>query len=240
MKSKKLLIAAVLAVSLAACSAASVLAQIADWARVASTTVQGFAPLLAISNPGLASVATGIGVLIGDVGTGATAAESAGPGQAGTQKVISEIQAVVPQIQKFETDLTSTGVTMSKNDQAYVAGGIGVVLIGLEGYEAELQAQSGGTATTAQLRDVKGECYGFETTKGHGPYHLWADCDPDAAVDATYDTASKTVVVAKKPPTVANFKRQINALARKYGHPEKQLPLSTRDHLVHVVTFGTR
>jgi hypothetical protein len=82
--------------------------------------------------------------------------------------------------------------------------------------------------------------------------HLWADCGEKAdaidlyitakgeVVSAPTATMAKTTVAAKAPPTIANWKRQFNAIAKKYGHPEKQLKLSTRDHFIHVLTLSTR
>jgi hypothetical protein len=82
-----------------------------------------------------------------------------------------------------------------------------------------------------------------------GPYkpaHFYADCgDSGDGIDVILTSAGPVSVrgatgVAKAPPTIANWKRQFNAIAKKYGHPEKQLKLSTSDHFVHVLTLGKR
>jgi hypothetical protein len=226
---------------LAGCGLASILNGIAEWAPTAEAVDQAFAPLLAISNPSLAAQVTAIGPLIGDIGTAAAAVEAAGSNTSGIPKVIAEIQATVAQIQSFDAALETAGVNVSKNDQAYILGASGVILVALEGYEAVLEAKAGTSTVTSQLRDIHGECYGFETTNGHGPYHEWANCDPDNAIDATFDPNSNTVTISgKKPPSVGNFKRQIGALAKAHGHPELAPKVTMGETLKHVLTFGTR
>jgi hypothetical protein len=106
-------------------------------------------------------------------------------------------------------------------------------------------------------------CAGFTPAEGnpgiqtisYQPAHFWADCgekadaidlyitangDPGWMPKASTSTVARTTIAAPKPPTIANWKRQFNAIAKKYGHPEKQLKLSTRDHFVHVLTVSTR
>jgi len=233
-----------LCILLAVCTALSVMQQIVNFLPVAETAFTSFVTLAAPTNTNLPNEAKAIGQLLNDVDATAVAANQAGAGKTGVQKVIAELTPVIQQIQVFESDLTSAGAAIPSNDEKFIAGGAEIVLTALEGYEAVLQSQAGATATTtAQLVDVHGECFGFESNGGHGPYHVWANCDPDYAIDVTEEQTAQTTVIksnGKKPASIANWKRQYNALARKYGHPERQLNLSTRDHIVHVLTFGAR
>jgi hypothetical protein len=270
MKRKKfaLIGSAILTIALVGCSLASVLATVADWTPFAVTTFDGFVALVAPANTALPAEAQNIAKLLGDVGTAATAASQAnGTGVAKVIAAMTAAEAVIPQ---FEADLTAAGVKLSANDEKYVAGGSAFVLATLEGYEAVVQAKASSAAAPAPATAVSAMrvlkavstpdgCAGFTPAEGnpgiqtisYQPAHLWADCGEKADAIDLYITASgdlaggsgpvaKTASAAKAPPTIANWKRQFNAIAKKYGHPEKQLKLSTRDHFVHVLTVSTR
>jgi hypothetical protein len=256
-------LALLLVVAVAAgCSLASTLNDIAAWTPFAESTFDGFVAIVAPANTSLPNEAQAIAKLISDVGTDATAAAQASG--TGVAKVIAAISAVDAAIPQFETDLSAAGATIPASDQKYVAASAAFVLATLEGYEAILQAKQNGASSSAgkaSLGDQSARfvavstpdgCTGFTPEKetvaldqtSYQPAHLWADCgeksdaiDLIVAKDGTVSVPSASVTA---PPTIANWKRQFNAIARKYGHPEKQLKLTTADHFVHVFTLGKR
>lgn len=261
MKRAGILAAIGMLVVLAGC--APVLTEIADWTPFAVSTFDGFVAIVSPGNATLPAEAGAIAKLVTTLGTDATAAEQAGSGLAGTQKVIAEIASIDGDISTFEAQLSAAGATIPANDQKYVAASAAFVLATLEGYEAVLQSKApAGAATASEISNLRFQkvstpdgCAGFTPASGdprldltsYKPAHFYADCGEAAdgidvilTADGQVKSVSGTKSAAPKPPTLANWKRQFNAIAKKYGHPEKQLRLSTKDHLVHVLTVGKR
>lgn len=240
-------------------SLVSILGTVADWAPFGASVFSGFVAIVAPANTQLPAEATAIANLITTVASDAAAAQQAGASSAGVAKVIADIQAVDSQIPGFESALSSAGVSLSATDKTYINASAALVLSTLEGYEAVIASKSSTTTTAqnvARLQAVSAAdgCVGFTPSSttvhldevSYQPAHLWANCATGAD---NYDlelTAAGTLINTKtgkpvtKPPTIANWKRQFNAIAKKYGHPEKELKLSTRDHVVHILTLGTK
>lgn len=246
MKRWQLFPLAVLVVTLTGCpSVSSVLNSIVAWTPFGVSVFTGDVSLISPSSTQVAQLATSVGTLVGDVGTTAQAAEAAGSATSGVQKVIAEIQAVTPQVTTLENDVAALGANISTTDKSFISGGLALALSALEGYEAELASQAGVTTASLNMVPVSGECFGFDPgSAGHGP-SAWADCDPDTSFYWSEDGQTTTT----HPPTVThrartlsldNWKRQFNALARKYGHPEKVMHVTVAESIGHYLTFGVK
>lgn len=251
-------IAAVCLLAGCAVNLVSVLGIIADWAPFGASVFSGFVAIVAPTNTQLPAEATSISTLIQDVATDAAAAKAAGASSTGVQKVVSAIQAVDGQIPAFESALSAAGLNINSTDQSYISASASLVLATLEGYEATLASTPGTTAASAavaQLRPVSTPdgCAGFTPgtsapllqNVAYTSAHVWANCADaadnfDLEITAAGLVNAKTGVPVKHPPTIANWKRQFNAIAKKYGHPERQMKLSTMDHVTHVFTLGRR
>lgn len=53
-------------------------------------------------------------------------------------------------------------------------------------------------------------------------------------------TAPTNLAAAGKPATAAQFKRQWNAICKKWGHPEKQMKITAAETAAHIFTLGSR
>lgn len=226
---KKILVLSLCALLVAGCaSLSSVLTAVSNWLPVAVSVFDGVVAIAAPANSSLALDAKNIQVDFADLESAVAAARAAGSGVTGAEKVVAELQAVSASIPKIVTDLKASGVPISANDQAYIAASDALLLATAEAFEAQLASQIPAPVKTAKLVDVKGDCFGFKGN-GDGSYSAWAHCDMSDPID--YDIPAPTAkgaskVAAPKAPKLGSFKRQYNALCKRYGHSEKQVPLS--------------
>ena len=226
-----------LAVILSGCAvtATSALNSILKWAPVAA---QGFVDFVTIADPtsNLATIGNTVVAEFAELKIAVASATAAGAGLPQQQKVIAELQVIIAEIPRFESAAAASG-TLSTTDQEYIAAGALLFETAAQIYEAEL------TGTTAQLENINGPCFGLNV-HSDGSAQAWADCtgDPSEALYASLDpvpntnttsptSSKKTVKLTVKHGKVGNFKRQLSALARQYGHPEKQQKLTLAEHL---------
>ena len=65
----------------------------------------------------------------------------------------------------------------------------------------------------------------------------------DLTINASGDAVPTTpanLAPAGKPATAAQFKRQWNAICKKWGHPEKQMKITAAETAVHFLSLGSR
>ncbi len=231
MKKLKLLgLSLCLTLCLAGCS---VLTGIADWLPFGISVFDSVVAIVAPANVVLAADAASGQKIFNDLDAAVAVAKASGVGKTGLTRVIAEISSVVQSQQQVLADLAKVGAPMNAQDLGYVKSGESLLIAALQGFQAELQAQSGNVTPPVQSA-VEGSCFGFEpATKDHGP-HVWASCDPSDLIDYTWDRDPQTgslVPAGAKAPKLGSFKRQFNALARKYGRTNKQLRLTMAEHL---------
>lgn len=242
MKFKFALIPA-LVVLFAGCSVLSTLATVAAWSEPLSTTFSAIVGIVTPSNTKLPADADAIVTLLSDISTDADAAKAAGGSAAGVEKVIADIQAFTSDISGLETDLSALGVNLSAADKGYINDVASIALIAAEGYEAVLETKVPAAGTTAELTSVRTSDGCAQFAPIHDglqtvAYHITMNCaEPGDAIDVTLSAPVATTVSYKKPPTVDNFKRQLNAIAKKYGKTATA-KLNLTDRLKHAVSFG--
>jgi hypothetical protein len=236
-------LALLLAFTLAGCS---VLSDIANWLPFGISVLDG---VVAIAAPGNTTVAADAGLgqkIFTDIDGAVAAAQAAGAGKTGLNKVLAEIQAAIGVQNKVVADLSSAGLNLPANDLAFATASENLLIAALQGFEAQLTSQGAtvppSVASSARYsaKLIKGECFGFEPAHGTVGPHVWADCDPSDPIDYTWaaDPAPQAGPNSSMPPKsnakvikLGSLKRQYNALARKHGHPEKQVHLTVAEHL---------
>jgi hypothetical protein len=80
------------------------------------------------------------------------------------------------------------------------------------------------------------------------PARIRMNCTGDLrdAIDLTINAHGEAVptpanlAAAGKPATAAQFKRQWNAICKKWGHPEKQMKITAAETAAHIFTLGQR
>ena len=219
----------VLAISLVGCSALSVISAISNWLPFGISVFDGVVSVAAPGNTKLVADGAAVQRLFGTIQSDVAAAQAA-PGT-GLQKVLADIQAVLPSVQSFETDVEGFGISIPAQDQQYISASVAVLEAALEGFEAELQSQ---VKPAVALKPVN-----IQTAEGtfiryaDGSYYASFTADPTDAIN--YASGGEAVAAnpaaSKKAPKLGSFKRQFNAIAKKYGHADKQLKLSLLEKL---------
>lgn len=227
------------------CTASNVLNALATWLPVAISGFDSFVAIAAPANTTLTSLGAKIQKDFNDLESAVAAANVAGAGQTGVPKVLAELNVIINDIPTFEADVTAAGGSISANDQKYIAAGAALTELTLQTYAAELQSRSGLPQTLSLAHNFDTACFGTESAPD-GSRTAWAVCD---AATPIYWSVSAPQIVALLPtsptlvgtdkvsstkpirPKLGAWKRQFNALARRYGHPEKQLHLSLPERL---------
>jgi len=227
----------VLCFALLGCTASGVLNALATWLPVAISGFDSFVAIAAPANPALDTVGAKIQEDFNDLDSAVAAANVAGAGQTGVPKVLAELNVVIHDIPTFEADISAAGGSISANDQKYIAAGAALTQLTLQTYAAELQSKSGSSPAIALATNFDTGCSGIESAPD-GSQAAWVACDPARPI--RWSVSAPQVVAsapqsthARKPtrPKLGDWKRQFNAIARRYGHPEKQLHLSLAERL---------
>jgi len=221
-----------LAVGLVGCNASSVISAINNWLPFGLSVAEGVVSVVAPGNTRIAADGNAIekafATLQADV-----AAAAAVPGS-GVSKVVGDIEAVLPSVSAFESDVQALGVGISAADQSYISASVAVLDAALEGFEAELNAQSPASVAPVALVPVYIESPdGTFTRYADGSYYASFKVDPTDPVNYASggQAAAANPQAGKKAPKLGAFKRQYNAIAKKYGHADKQLKLSRLEKL---------
>ena len=228
-KKAGIVLVSLLAVGLVGCSASSVISAINNWLPFGLSVAEG---VVSIVVPGNTSVAADGNAIIKAFGTlqADVAAAAAVPGS-GVTKVIGDIQVVLPSVSAFESDIQAAGIGISASDQAYVSASVAVLEAALDGFEAELQSQNPAPVAMTPVRIESAD--GVFARYADGSYYVSYKVDPTDPVD--YASGGEAVAAnpqaGKKAPKLGSFKRQYNAIAKKYGHSDKQLKLSLLEKL---------
>lgn len=259
-------IAILAAIVLAGCSLVSTLNQIAAWAKPVSTAI---ASVVAIVDPGGTKIVADVNAVVtlaDDVATDAANAATAGAGQTGVAKVITDLTQFQSDATQIETDLSGVGATLSTSAKGYVTDALDIAVIGAEGWEAVLQAKEPAAAATSALNGHPIRLAAVRTSDGCAEFMpipspiKQVSYDPNApiarvtmncadsadAIDVTLTAAGDAVSNPTptnpkgKAATAAQFKRQWNGICKKWGHPEKQLHVSAAETVVHLFTLGKR
>lgn len=210
---------------------ASVMSAIATWLPVGIQAVDSFVVIASPANSKIATDGAAIQKLFLDIQPVVTSIQSA-------PTVLAKIQALTSAIPQWEQDIATLGLTISATDKEYIAAGVAIVMIALSAYQAELQAQLSASPATkvVMLQPITGEGYGFElTANGYAAYIDMTGDNRDALYwsmpQSTASQPSKSAYIVPKPPKLGAWKRQFNAVAKKYGHSDKQIKLSMAEHL---------
>jgi len=218
-----------LAVGLVGCNASSVISAINNWLPFGLSVAEGAVSVVAPGNTRIAADGNAIekafATLQADV-----AAAAAVPGS-GVSKVVGDIEAVLPSVSAFESDVQALGVGISAADQSYISASVAVLEAALEGFEAELNAQN--PAPVALVTTPLNPADGTFTRYADGSYYASFKVDPTDPVNYASggQAAAANPQAGKKAPKLGAFKRQYNAIAKKYGHADKQLKLSRLEKL---------
>jgi hypothetical protein len=229
---KYLAIALTLCLTIGGCS---VLSSISAWLPFGISVLDGVVAIAAPLNTTIAADANSGQTIFNDLDAAVAAAAVAGAGKTGLAKVISEISSAVASQQKLLADLGAVGLSLNAKDLSFVTASENLLIAALRGFQTQLAASSGTPAPAAAA--ISGDCFGFEPVGKNGGPHVWANCDPSDPIDFSWDRDPQTGKVVPAPSAkVANvklgsFKRQYNALCKKYGRSEKQLHLTVAEHL---------
>jgi hypothetical protein len=224
----------ILAVALVGCS---VLGAISAWMPFGISVLDGIVAVVAPANTKVATDAAAGQKVFNDLDATIASAQAAGAGKTGLPKVIAEISSGISSQQQILTDMGSLGLNLNAKDLGYAESGEGLLIAALQGFETEFQAQAGGAvaAPAVKAMAIKGDCFGYEPMGQKGGPHVWANCDASDPIDVSWEADPQTGKVTPSPAVktlkLGTFKRQYNALCRKYGHPEKQLHLTLAEHL---------
>lgn len=194
------------------------LATLSAWAPVGLAAFDGVVSIVAVgSSAKLQADAQAVDKLFLDL---ASVAGTVNAGQIGAD--LLAINNILPTI---AVDLAPL---VPSKDMIYVNASFAVIETTISVYETQFAAPlpSHGPPTV-----VSSSCAGYQVY-GDGSFHAWADC---AGGEDTVDVASGPQATAANPQAgkvkMGSFKRQFNAVARKYGHSERQLPLTVAEHL---------
>jgi hypothetical protein len=230
----KYILISALALPLAGCS---VLSAIGAWLPFGLSVLDGVVAIAAPTNTTIAADGKAGEIIFNDLSSAVSAAEAAGAGQTGLTKVISELSSAISSLETILADFSAIGASIPSKDLGYVDASENLLIAALEGFQTEAAAQAGtstSATSTASIAIDEG-CFGFEPATAKGGPHAWANCDPSDPIDMTWDRDPQTGAVKPNPNAkrikLGSFKRQYNAIAVKYGHPEKQLKLSVAEHL---------
>jgi hypothetical protein len=247
MKKFSFVTALVLCTVLCGCS---LLGDLITFLPVVTTSAQSIATVAAPNDKVIANDIVNFGALVTDALSVAQALEASGTSATGAAKLVAELETVISSFTKIETDVAAVDSGLSTNDKAWVTVAEGIALTGLEAYTSEVASSNG--LPLPVFSDISGPCYGIKH-EADGSVSAWANCDSEAPIywsslepklyfaepqattptSAAHPPAAKTTVVTapRKHASNGSFKRQWNALTRQYGHGDKQIPLTLKEHL---------
>jgi hypothetical protein len=215
------------------------LAAVGAWLPFGISVVDGIA---AIAVPGNTVIPADINsgkTIFTDLSTAVSAAQAAGAGLTGLSKVVAELGSAIGSQQVVLNDFSAVGLNIPANDLGYVDASENLLIAALQGFQAEAAAQAAAkgapVAPVSTARTINEGCFGYEPVGPQGGPHAWAICDSSDPIDLSWEADPQTHQV--KPNAAAHkvklgsLKRQYNAIAKQYGHPEKQVKLSVAERL---------